>query len=655
MSGERGIIGRLCFRSVVTVRALFNPVGRRRSLGGPAERFVYAFSLSLALYHLLGQGVFFAPQDLHLVIHLCGVLTLTFLVFGRRGGRLGVSTVDIVLALLCFLAGVYFACSTGKLLHRSLVITPLSFVDLMMAGMLLLLLFEGSRRTVGLPFVLVMFGFVLLMYCGPWLPGIWAHRGIGVIDILDSAIWNRMQGIWGVPLRMSATLIALFIIFGKLIQYSGLPQAFTTICGALAAGARGGPAKIAVVGSALVGSITSGPITNMLMTGSVTIPMMKEVGYKPHYAGAVEAAASTGASIVPPVMTGIVFIMAELTGTPYVRIMLLAVLPAVLYYTCLLLQVHLQAVHTGMRGSGQKVDLAAVRRELTQRGHLLLPVALLVALLLKGLYPAMAVLWAIPAVPLVAAVRTRTRMSWGTILRALVDSAQDMVRVAPVCALSGIVIISLFQTGLGSAFSHSVSSLAGQSLLLLAVMGAAACLILGTGVPPTPAYLVTVLIVAPLMAKSGIPMVVAHFFALYYANIAFITPPVAVGALVAAGIAGADFWRTSTTAVRLAAVGFVIPIAFVYRPALLLFGSPLEILWAMAACLVLALCLTCAFEGWMFLRLRMPLRLMLLGAAFALVPPHAVANAIACGTAVAVAAWQLKMSVPKCRQPASFE
>ena len=583
------------------------------------------------------------PLDLHLAVHLCGVLALTFVLFGDRGtGRLAIPAVDAALSIGCIVVGLYFLGSLDTLMARALVITRLSSVEVLMAVVLLLLLFEGARRAVGLPFVAIIGAFILLMYCGPYLPGIWAHPGISLVDMLDLTVWTRLQGIWGIPLRMSATLIVLFIIFGKLVQYSGLTRLFTSVCQALAGGARGGPAKIAVVGSALVGSVTSGPVTNILMTGSLTIPMMKEVGYKPHYAAAVEAAASTGASIVPPIMTGIVFIMAELTGTPYVRIMLLAIIPAALYYACLLLQVHLQAVHTGMRGSGQRPDFAAVRREVLERGHLLLPIVVLVTLLLKGYYPAMAVLWAIPAVPLAAGLRRGTRMGLRVTLQALAEAAQELVRVAPVCALSGIVIIALFQTGLGSTFSHVVSTAAGQSLLLLSVMGAVACLVLGTGVPPTPAYLVTVLIVAPLMVKSGIPVVVAHFFALYYANIAFITPPIAVGALVAAGIAGAGFWPTGIVAVRLAAVGFAIPIAFVYRPALLLFGGPLDVVWSVFACLVLVFCLASAFEGWMFTRLHLAARLLLLGAGLALIPPDLAANLVALAFVSAIVLLQLR-------------
>jgi TRAP transporter 4TM/12TM fusion protein len=618
------------------------PAPGRATAAGASSVIVYALSVALALYHLFAPVSARVPLDAYLALHLCAVLALTFLVLGKPGGRLlGMSPVDICLFILSLVVGVSLVTSGDALLQRAIVITPLSTSQVLMAAGLLLLVLEAARRAVGLPFVFIMVAFLLLMNLGPYLPGVWAHSGMSAIEILDVTVWTRLQGVWGIPLRMSATLIALFLVFGKLMQYSGLGQLLTSLCDALAGGARGGPAKVAVIGSALVGSVTAGPATNLIMTGSLTIPMMKDTGYRPHYAGAVEAAASTGASIVPPIMTGIVFIMAELTGTPFVRLMLLAVVPAVLYYTCLLMQVHFQAVHMGMRGTGRGPDIMRVRRELKARGYLLIPLVILVLLLVDGYYPATAVLWTIPTVPLAAALRPETRMGPRLILHALAEASQSLIRIGPVCALSGIVIVALFQTGLGSIFSHLVSTAAGQSLLLLVIMGAAACLVLGMGVPPTAAYLMTVLIVTPLMVKSGIPVLVAHFFSLYYANMAFITPPIAVGSLVAAGIAGARFWDVSIAAVRLASVGFTMPIAFVYRPALLLFGGPLDVLWALAACVSLAFCLAAAFEGWMFRRLPLPARVLLVGAGFAFIPPQVVANLAALVVVAGIVLWQV--------------
>jgi TRAP transporter 4TM/12TM fusion protein len=622
---------------------ILRPAARRELPSGLARRLIYTFAIGISLYHIIALGIWHPPVDFHSAVHLFTILILTPLVFSygvKKSTRLPV--IDIILAFICLMVGIYFLLNLGTFMERALVITPLSTLDLLVAALLLLLIFEATRRAVGLPFVIIIFGFLLIMYLGPYLPGIWKNPGFNFAEILDTTVWARLQGIWGIPLRMSATYITLFFIFGKLIQHSGLGDLIISICQAVAGGAKGGPAKVAVVGSAMVGSVTGGPATNMIMTGSFTIPMMKRIGYKPYYAGAVEAAASTGASIVPPVMTGIVFIMAELTGTPFVKIMVLAIIPAFFYYLCLLLQVHYQAVILGIVGSGERIAFNEVWGQLKERGHLLIPIIFLIVLLLAGYYPVTAVIWAIPVVPLAACMRKETRMGLRRIMSALGEAIQELAWVAPICALSGIIIVGLFQTGLGSAFSHLVSISAGNSLLLLVVMGGLACIVLGTGVPPTAAYLMTVLIVAPLMVKAGLPVLVAHFFSLYYANLAFITPPIAIGAFVAAGIAGASFWRIGFTAVRLAIVGFIIPVVFVYRPALLLFGSAVEIIWALAASTILVFCLASALEGWMFKRLGILQRIMLLGAGIALIPPNLLVNAGAVIMAGLILLWQVR-------------
>jgi TRAP-type uncharacterized transport system fused permease subunit len=248
---------------------------------------VYAFSVLVALYHLIGPGMWGVVLDPHLIVHLCAVLALSFVVFSGPGkGTLALSRGDIVLVAACVAVGVYFLGSVDALIQRALVVTPLSTSDTVAAGILLVLLLEGARRAVGVPFVAIMGCFLLLMYAGPYLPGMWSHPGMDVAEILDVTVWSRLQGIWGIPLRMSATRITLFLIFGKLTQHSGLGELFTSVVQALAGGARGGPAKVAVIGSALAGSFTAGPVANMVMTGSMTIPMMKQAGYKPHFAAA---------------------------------------------------------------------------------------------------------------------------------------------------------------------------------------------------------------------------------------------------------------------------------------------------------------------------------------------------------------------------------
>jgi TRAP transporter 4TM/12TM fusion protein len=625
------------------VGGIFQPASRRQLPPGIARKVIFVFGVMAVFYHLIALGIWHPPADFHSVMHLFTILILTFCVFSfseKKSARLPV--IDIAFIVICLALGVYFLLNLGTFMDRMMVITPLSSLEKAAAVLLLLVLFEATRRVVGLAFVIVIFAFLAIVYFGPYLTGIWKNPGLSFTEILEATVWTRLQGIWDVPLRMSATYVVLFFIFGKLMLTAGLGELLMSLCNAAAGGSRGGPAKVAVIGSALVGSISSGPVSNIAMTGTFTIPMMKRIGYTPAYAGAIEAAASTGASIVPPVMTMIVFIMAELTGTPVARIMLLAVIPAFFYYFTLILQVHFQAVKMGLTGTGQKIVLGEVLHIFKERGHLLIPLILLIVLLLSGYYAVTAVIWAILAVPLVAAFKSNTRMGMKKIIKALGEASQDLVIVAPACALSGIIMVALFQTGLGSTFSHIVSYASGSSLLLLVILGGAACLLLGTGVPPTPSYLMTVLIVAPLMVKAGLPVLVAHFFALYYSNLAFITPPDAVGSLVAASIAGANFWSVSWIAFRLATIGFIIPIVFVYRPALLLFGSPIEIIWALTACLLLTICLASAFEGWMLKKLNIGMRALLIVAGVGLIPPNLQVNIGGVVIAALVFLWQLR-------------
>ncbi|MBN1367347.1 MAG: TRAP transporter fused permease subunit [Dehalococcoidales bacterium] len=622
---------------------IFQPVAKRNLNPGFFRRFIFVFAVSSALYHLIALGIWHAPVDLHSIIHLFSMLALTFLGFSyskTESNRL--PFIDITLAVVCLALGTYFIINLDTFINRAIVITPLSGIEITASVLLLLLLLEATRRVVGLPFVIIIFGFLLLVLLGPYLPGIWKNPGLNLTKILDAIVWTRLQGIWDIPLRVSATYVVLFFIFGKLMQYAGLGDLLISLCNSIAGGTRGGPAKAAVIGSAFVGSITAGPVTNVAMTGTFTIPMMKQIGYKPSYAGAIEAAASTGASVVPPIMTGIVFIMAELTGTPIARIMILAIIPAFFYYLCLLLQVHYQAVKLGINATGQKASVSDILNIFKKRGHLLIPLLGLVILLFMGYQPVIAVIWAILSVPIVAALRKDTRMAPQRIMQALSDSLQDLAIVTPTCALCGIIIVALFQTGLGSIFSHIVITSVGNSMLLLVVLGGLACLLLGTSIPPTPAYLMTTLIVAPLMVNAKVPLLVAHFFSLYYANIAFITPPIAIGALVAASIAKANFWSVSFTALRLAIVAFIIPIVFVYRPPLLLFGNHLEIIWAISALVIMVFCLSSALEGWMFNRLNAINRLLLLACGIALLPPNLLVNAIAIVIASLIMLQQLR-------------
>lgn len=632
---------------MVNIRGVFNNViygtSRREIKAGVVNRAIQFFSIAVCLYFLLVLSVWWGifPAETHSVIALTIFLVLGFVVYSPTQNKATrISWLDLLLILLSLSVGVYFCLSASRILERTWVVaTPLSGMDIAMAVAFFLLIFEATRRAVGLLFVGIILFFLGIMYFGPYLPGVFVHNGFSFTEIMDNLVWTDNQGLWGIPMQIAGTYIVLFLVFGGLMRYAGVGKLLVSLSGVIAGGARGGPAKVAVLGSGFVGSITAGPVSNVVMTGTFTIPMMKKIGYKPAYAGAVEATASAGSGLVPPVMAAIVFIMAELTGIPLIRLMIIAAVPAIFYYLCILLQVHFQALRLGI-GRGQEGTIKQVPRLLKEQGHLLLPLVVLVGLLIAGWHPLRAVIWAILAVVVAAAFRKETRMGARRLAAVFHDVARELPLIGLVCALSGTILIALFHTGISGKFSHVIAT-TGGSLLFTCVIGGLVCIILGMGIPPIAAYLVTVLIVAPIMIESGVPIIVAHFFSLYYSNIAFITPPIAIGAFIAASVAGANFWDVGFRAVRLGAVGFVIPILMVYRPGILMFGTSGQIIWDIFSCLIMTLCLASAFEGWQIMKLNPIQRAVLLVAAILIVPPYLTLNIGAIAIAGLILLWQL--------------
>ncbi|MDP2646335.1 MAG: TRAP transporter fused permease subunit [Desulfobacterales bacterium] len=619
----------------------------RGELDNPAlSKGVYFFSLAIALYHLIVLARWYASiTEVHSLVHLSSLLLLCFLTYSfstKKSTRLPLP--DLILLLLTVAVTIFFSLRGAKLFSATVLISdPLTSWEFVFGVLFLLLIFEGARRTAGLPFILVIFCFLLIIYLGPYLPGQWAFSAFSWKEIIGQMVYSPMEGIWGIPLRVSASYIILFFMFGKLMEHSGIGNLIVSLAQIVAGRSKGGPAKVAVIGSGLLGSVTAGPATNIVMTGTFTIPMMKEIGYRPHYAGAVECAASTGASIVPPVMTGIAFIMAQLAGVRYVDVMLAAILPAFLYYLGIILQVHFQAIKKDLGGGGEK---KAVFKELSallkERGHLLLPILLLIVLLLIGYTPTWAALCSIAAVVPVTWIRKNTGMGLKKVLAAFEEASQASVIIATTLSLSGIVLVSLFITGLGGLFSHQVGVLSGGSLVMISLLAGTVSLILGMAGPIIGSYLITVLIVGPVMVEAGLPTMVSHFFALYFANIAFITPPVAIGAFVAAGIANASFWRIGITAVQLAIAAFTVPFVFVFRPALLMIGSPVEILVALAVGMAVITALASALEGWLLTRLNGLQRLLLATGAVGLIPLHLAMNIGAILLLGLVLVWQVR-------------
>jgi TRAP transporter 4TM/12TM fusion protein len=378
-----------------------------------------------------------------------------------------------------------------------------------------------------------------------------------------------------------------------------------------------------------------------VMVGTFTIPMMKKMGFSAVFAGAVECAASIGATIMPPVMGALVFVLAELTGTPLAKVMLAFLIPAILYFLGILLQVHFEAVKMGM---GTSKDTAVQVRDLIKRkGHLLIPIVVICVLLGIGWEPVQACSLAILITLIAPWLRKETRLSWKQVYLALYQSARNALIVAISLALAGLVLVCLFDTGVAAELTYQVSILTAGNLLLALIIAGVFSILLGMVGPALAAYLIVALVIAPLIVKQGSPILVAHVFSLYLANIAGVTPPIAVAAFVAASLAGASYIRIGFTAMRLAIAALAVPYIAVYRPALLIvYGTPLEILLAVAVSLATVFCISVAAEGYLASRMGIPSRILLFAAGLVLIPPNVSLNIAAVVVAILVVLWNVR-------------
>jgi TRAP transporter 4TM/12TM fusion protein len=485
------------------------------------------------------------------------------------------------------------------------------------------------RRTVGLGLTTIVLIFIVYNLFGDRLSGPLQHGEISLDHFLDIMVLTT-DGLFGVPLKVAATYAFLFVLFGTTLAKTGGADFFFNLAAALTGRARGGPAKIAVISSALYGTISGSPTSDVVTTGAVTIPMMKRLGYKASFAGAVEVAASTGGSLLPPVMGAAAFIMAEYTGIPYVEIAFAALIPALLYYMPIYLQVHLRAERIGLRGmSGDETP--RLRDTMKEGGVFLVPLAVITWALVEGYTPTYAALYGTASVLVVSSLRRRTRLTPQKVYDILAETSLRTVAVAGACAAAGLVIGGITMTGLASKFSNLVFLLSGANEFMSLVLAAGLTLLLGLGMPTPSAYILAAVLIAPVMNNLGIDLMAGHLFLLYFAVMSALTPPVAVAAYAASAIADENPLKIATSAVRIALAAFFIPFAFVYNPALLLQGSWIEIVVATLSVMAALTLLVVAAEGYWKKLITVPSRLVLGAAGLLLlsVNPYAAAAAAA--------------------------
>jgi TRAP transporter 4TM/12TM fusion protein len=593
---------------------------RYRTLAGFQGFFVSGWLIAMSLFHLYTAGIGLLPTSIHRAVHLMFAIVAVFLLYpaSKNASRTSTPWYDWVLACAAGIGAAYIALFFGDIAHRGA--RPLSY-ELYLGIATIILVLEAGRRIVGK--VLPCLALLFLVYCyyGRYFPGLFMHRGYSISRIVQH-MYLTSEGIFGVALGVSSTFVFMFILFGSFLSKSGGARFFNDLALAMAGDTPGGPAKVAIVASGLLGTINGSSVANVATTGAFTIPLMKRVGYKPEYAGAVEACASTGGQLMPPIMGAGAFIMSEFLGISYLTIAAAAIIPAALYYAALFVNVHIRAKKRNLEGLDAS-ELPRAKDVFLQDGHLLVPLVVIIFMLLRRYTPLSAAFWGIITVILISMLRSHTRMGVREILAALEEGARGALGVALACALVGLVVGTSSLTALGLTISNNIVELAGGKLLPTLIMSMVACLVLGMGLPTTANYIVTSTIIAPALIKMGVLPLAAHMFVFYFGIMADLTPPVCLAAFTGAGIAGGSPAKTGITATSIALVAYLLPYTFIYTPVILLQNVEIfSLALLVGASFMGILGLAMGFQGWCFRSIGIPERVILSAASFTAFLPN---------------------------------
>ncbi|MBS4024496.1 MAG: TRAP transporter permease [Clostridia bacterium] len=579
-------------------------------------------ALSLSLFQLYTG--FFGAFDGYLQrnIHLTFGLILALLLYPAFKGSDNKEKSEFVVNLLLIAAVIismaYIVVNYEWITaNRFMLISKLSFSEKLLGISMILIILEAVRRVIGNVLLGVVLGFLVYPFIGPYLPGRLFSSPIRWTELIDLQ-YLTPGGIFGIPLGVSAREIAIFIIFAAFINKTNTSNFMFNIAAAIAGKSKGGTAKIGVIASAFMGMLSGSGTANVITTGSITIPMMKRNGFSSNFAGAVEAVASTGGQIMPPIMGATAFVIVAFTGIPYITIMKYAVFPAILYFLAILLMVHWEACKLNLPGVEPEVS---VKDSFIQYGHMLLPVFLMVYLLLVGYSPMYVGTISVFAVILASFLRPATRLDLVDILEALESAAKGMVIVIVATAAAGIIVGVVDLTGLGHRIGSGVVALSGGNIYLALIFSAIVAIILGMGMPTTAAYILQAALVIPALVTLGIPIFVAHMFAFYFACLSLITPPVAITSYTAAAIAGGDVMKTGWIAFRLGIAAYIIPFMFVFGPALLLEGAISNIVITVITALIGIFALSVSVQGYLFRRADIMERFLAFAAAILLIFP----------------------------------
>ncbi|MFS0556180.1 TRAP transporter permease [Brevibacillus sp. 179-C9.3 HS] len=558
--------------------AQYDKESATRQLAGPMKWITFGLLVLFSLYQLSSTLFFTLPPQIHRPIHLAFGLALVYLLYAgtSKGSKNKIGIVNMILALLGVFVSLYWVFDYEGLVTRTGNYTTM---DMVVGGIAIVLVLEAARRVVGIPIALIATIFLLYTYFGPYMPGFLEHRGSDVDRIIGHSYYT-LEGILGTPLAVSSTFIFLFVLFGAFLEKTGVGEYFNDLSLVIAGRRIGGPAKVAVFSSALQGTISGSSVANVVTSGAFTIPMMKRLGYRSEFAAAVEASSSTGGQIMPPVMGAAAFLMAEFIGVPYLEIAKSAILPAILFFVGIWIMTHFEAKRLGLRGLS-KEELPD-KKEVLKKMYLLLPIAIIITALMMNISAERAAIIGIVSTIVVGAFRKETRMSIADILAALASGARMALGVVAATACAGIIVGTITLTGIGLKLANGLIDLAGGQLLLTLFFTMIASLILGMGTPTTANYIITSTIAAPALIQLGVPDIAAHMFTFYFGIVADITPPVALAAFAASGIAKSKPIQTGVESTRLSIAAFMAPYIFVISPALLLINTTLaESIWVM--------------------------------------------------------------------------
>ncbi len=627
--------------SVVDQQALlekYDPESNTRSIGGMFKWVIYFGLLAFSLFQLYTAIFGQFPAQIQRTVHLGFGLTFIFLLFPalKKQSKTKIPFYDFILAIGAIFIGTYWVINYERLVNN---LGILQGADFFVGVLAILLVLEAARRAVGLPITIIASFFLIYAYFGRYFPDFMAHRGQSVEKIANLMFFTT-DGILGTPLAVSATYIFAFLLFGSFLVKTGVGQYFNDLAVAIAGKLTGGPAKVAIFSSALQGTISGSSVANVVTSGSYTIPMMKSLGYRKEFAGAVEASASTGGQLMPPIMGAAAFLMVEFIGRgiTYWEIAKAAAIPAILYFTGIWIMTHFEAKRLGLKGLTD--EQMPNRKEVLKKIYLILPIFVIIILMMVGVPVIHSALYGILSCIIVGWFNKDTRLGPKEIMDALVDGARTALGVVAATACAGIIVGVVVKTGLGLSLATSLVKLAGGSILLTLVFVMIASLILGMGAPTTANYVITstiaapaiIALLAPDIPQSEATLVVvlsAHFFVFYFGIIADITPPVALAAFAASGISGGDPIKTGVQSSKLAIAAFIIPYMIIFSPSLLMIDTTIpQILWVVFTALMGMMSIGAGMIGYWYRKVTWVERILAVATGLLLIYPESFSDIV---------------------------